>query len=123
MQRTEPTVLPASPRVTLRRRWLMIGMTAAACVLVAINVRSRPPAVDPVTQNPVAVVPRTEYLSAPLQGLPDIAVVTAVAWWLAVPVLYVEAQDRLTDGLTLPSLNVFKNVPLGELVWARAWPR
>jgi MFS superfamily sulfate permease-like transporter len=58
---------------------------------------------------------RLQFLPAPLLA---VAVVTAVAWWLAVPVLYVEAPDRLTDGLTLPSVNVFKNVPLGELVWA-----
>ncbi|HZN34210.1 MAG TPA: SulP family inorganic anion transporter [Pirellulaceae bacterium] len=35
---------------------------------------------------------------------------TGVAWWLALPVLYVEVPDNLIDGLTFPSLSVLQDV-------------
>lgn len=49
---------------------------------------------------------------------PLLAVVatTLIAWCLSLPVLYVEVPDRLLDGLAFPSLNVFQDVPAGQLL-------
>lgn len=47
-----------------------------------------------------------------------IVAVTALAWSLALPVLYVEVPDNLVEGLTFPSLNVFQDVALTHLLLA-----
>jgi MFS superfamily sulfate permease-like transporter len=40
---------------------------------------------------------------------------TGVAWFLSLPVLYVEVPDNLIDGLTFPALSVFQDVSPREL--------
>ena len=45
-----------------------------------------------------------------------VAAVTLFAWWLSLPVLYVEIPQNLVSGLTFPSWNVFQDVPVRELI-------
>ena len=58
----------------------------------------------------------------PLRLLPGpllaIVAVTGLAWWLALPVLYVEVPDNLINGLTFPSLNVFQDAAFTHLLLA-----
>jgi MFS superfamily sulfate permease-like transporter len=56
---------------------------------------------------------RVRFLPGPLLA---IIIVTAIAWGASLPVLYVEVPDRLIDGLTFPSLSVFREVPLLDLL-------
>ncbi|MEX2172887.1 MAG: SulP family inorganic anion transporter [Pirellulaceae bacterium] len=44
-----------------------------------------------------------------------VLVTTLAAWWLSLPVLYIEVPANLIDGLTFPSLNVLRDVSLWDL--------
>lgn len=52
---------------------------------------------------------RLKLIPGPLLA---VVVATLLAWSLSLPVLYVEVPDNLVDGLTLPTLTVFQDVPL-----------
>jgi MFS superfamily sulfate permease-like transporter len=56
---------------------------------------------------------RLKFIPGPLLA---VLIVTAIAYAAALPVLYVEVPDRLIDGLTFPSLSVFREVPLHDLL-------
>jgi MFS superfamily sulfate permease-like transporter len=58
---------------------------------------------------------RLRFIPAPLLA---VVIVTALAWALSLPVLYVEVPDRLIDGLTLPTFNTLSDVPLSKLLVA-----
>lgn len=58
---------------------------------------------------------RLRLVPAPLLA---VALTTGLAYALSLPVLYVETPANLIDGLTFPTLLVFQDVPLRELVVA-----
>src|SRR5262245_40262418 len=58
---------------------------------------------------------KLRFIPGPLLA---VVLITVLAWAGSLPVLYVEAPDRLIDGLTLPALHVLSDAPLKELVAA-----
>jgi len=58
---------------------------------------------------------KLRLIPAPLLA---VLITTALAWYFALPVLYVEVPSDLINGLTFPSLTVLEDVPLRELLIA-----
>jgi MFS superfamily sulfate permease-like transporter len=58
---------------------------------------------------------RVRLIPAPLVA---VVAVTLASWLADLPVLYVEVPDNLLEGLTFPSLNVFRDVALSQLLLA-----
>src|SRR5262245_18123678 len=55
---------------------------------------------------------KLRFIPGPLLA---VVFITVLAWAGSLPVLYVEAPDRLIDGLTLPALHVLSDAPLKDL--------
>jgi MFS superfamily sulfate permease-like transporter len=58
---------------------------------------------------------RLKFIPGPLLA---VVATTLLAWVGALPVLYVEVPDRLVDGLTFPTLQVFQDMPIAALATA-----
>lgn len=73
-----PEIPLVSPRPRRLWPWLMVLAATAACLIVAVNFGERPNQIADADKPTAPVDPAANYVAAPLQGLPVVAVVTAL---------------------------------------------